>query len=300
MSISLSSIAGSLRSVAGAAVVTAALLAAAGSAVAGATRHVVRGKLEAVAEDGRERGRFLMGTLDRSNGGHAEHIEVFVRRLDMTVANAPVRPALRPEYRVFLIKEDGTGEADFGAMRVNRHGSGRLLFDTRRVALPAGVTTITDFGGGTMEVRRGDLAVLSGEVPYFIGINDDGGAGQATFSHDRSLLRSIDAEFAGRGEMVARRQNVPNGAKEEFRVTCRRMLNATTYTLVAISDESTETEIGSFTTSDPLGIGGLRLATANGDTIPGGGVLALAGQSVEVRDAGGVAILRGRFPTIVE
>jgi hypothetical protein len=42
----------------------------------------------------------------------------------------------------------------------------------------------------------------------------------------------------------------------------------------------------------------MRLSTRRGDTIPGGGVLALGGQSVEVRDADGVAHLVGRFPDL--
>jgi hypothetical protein len=109
---------------------------------------------------------------------------------------------------------------------------------------------------------------------------------------------AVDVSFAGRGQMFARRLNLAGGVREDFRVMCRRMTNAATYTVVAIAADATETTLGTFTTSDPLGIGGFRLATAKGDTIPGGGVLSLSGQTVEVRDSGGVAVLTGAFPTI--
>lgn len=256
-------------------------------AVAGVTRHAVRGNLAPVAQDGAERGRFRLLVGERSNGASFERIEAATRSLDAST-----------EYHLFLVKSGGTDAADFGAVRVGPRGFGGFRFDTRFASLPSNVTTISDYGGGTIEIRAGDTAVLTGDVPAFIDIGDGGGPGAAAFGRDREALRPVDESFAGRGVILARRQDLPRGVREELTVKCARMSNGATYTVVAIASDTSETELGTFTTSDPLGIGGLRLRTARGDTIPGGSVLDLAGRSVEVRDAGGVAVLTGSFPTI--
>jgi len=254
---------------------------------AGVVRSAVHGKLDPVTQGGAERGRFRLVVGDRSNSSHIEKVEVDARHLDSTL-----------EYHVFLVKTGGTDAADFGAMRINAGGHAGLRFTTRLTTLPSGVTTISDYAGGTVEVRDGSTAVLSGTVPSFIGLTDDGSHGAAAFGRDSSRLAAVDASFRGRGQMTARRQNLPGGVREEFRLTCGRMSTATTYSVVVIAADTTETTLGTFTTSDPLGLGGFRLATAKGDTIPGGGVLGLAGLTVEVRDSGNSAVLRGTFPTI--
>lgn len=256
-------------------------------AVAGVTRHAVRGNLQPVAQDGAERGRFRLLVGERSNGATFERIEAATRSLDSAT-----------EYHLFLVKSGGTDAADFGAVNVGPHGFGGFRFDTRFASLPSNVTTISDYGGGTIEVRAGDTAVLTGSVPEFIDIGDGSGSGAAAFGHDREALRPVDVSFAGRGVMIARRQDLPIGVREELSVKCARMSSGATYTVVVIAADTTETQLGTFTTSDPLGIGGFRLRTARGDTIPGGSVLDLAGLSVEVRDSGGVAVLTGSFPTI--
>ncbi|NUN53793.1 MAG: hypothetical protein HUU06_13555 [Planctomycetaceae bacterium] len=46
------------------------------------------------------------------------------------------------------------------------------------------------------------------------------------------------------------------------------------------------------------GVAVLRLSTKRGEEIPGGGVLALAGQDVEVRAADGTVLLTGVFPSL--
>ena len=66
----------------------------------------------------------------------------------------------------------------------------------------------------------------------------------------------------------------------------------------AIASDSTETRIGTFYAGGPFGIGTLFLSTRNGDEIPGGGVLELSGQDVEVRGSDGTAVLAGRFPIL--
>lgn len=257
------------------------------AAVAGFTRQVVKGPLEDVsADDGRQRGRFRLAMFENDAGRTYERIDAGGLRLDRD-----------DEYHVFLTKSDGTGEADFGAMRVSRFGYGAFRWDTRRDEFPSGVTTIGDYGGGTIELRSGDTVVLTGDVPQFVDLDDDAD-GAATVGRDRSRLQPVDDTFRGHGVIDARRRNAPAGVREDVRVMCKRMEAGATYTLVAIAEDASETEVGTFTTSDPLGIGGFRLSTQAGDTIPGGGVLALAGLDVEVRDADGAAVLAGTFPTL--
>ena len=275
----------SIRNLAAATLIAAAAIAGSGSpADAGVQRQVVRGAIHATAGESSSRGRFRMMVADRSGGAHVERLEAFARRLDRSADT---------EFHVVLVSSDGLSTADFGAMRVNRFGFGFLLFDSRREDLPAGAATLTDFGGGTIEVRDGDTAVLSGDIPAFGG----GEAGSNVFGHDRQRLISTDLSFAGRGVIVARRQEIALDEREEVRVTCARMESGATYTVVVVAEDTTETELGTFTTSDPLGLGGFRLSTAHGDTIGGGGVLGLAGQRVEVRDADSNVVLEGTFPS---
>jgi hypothetical protein len=271
----------------GGAVLATSLIAGAASAVAGVDRYVVGGTLAAVAPGTPEHGAFRMATADRSSGAHVERIEVKVRSLPMTGASA----GSPPTFHLFLRKQDGTGDADFGVLRVNRHGNGGLIFDTRHTSLPAGVVTIADYGDGTIEVRDStNAAVLTGAIPPF--------ATARTFGHATQRLLGVDPSVQGHGEITVRRQNVLSGVQEEMSVACTRMTRGAAYTVVAIALDSTETPLGRFTALGRGGVGGFRLSTGNGDTIPGGSVLNLAGETVEVRDATHAAVLTGTFPTI--
>ncbi len=282
----------SIRFLSAALVAAAALFAAATGADArpNVSRQIVHGKMTPTATSGTEHGRFRMMVMDAGNGAHVERIEAAARGLDVSGATA----ANPPSFHVFLVKSDGSGAADFGAMRVNRRGNAMFIWDTRRIAdtLPSGVSSITDFGGGTIEIRDGGgTAVCSGTIPSFGG----GTQGSKVFGHATAALTSTSTSFRGSGVLTARRQSFPNSVHEELTIQCKRMQSATTYTAVAIATGGTETQIGSFTTSNPLGLGGLRLTDSN---IPGGGVLGLAGETVEIRDSGGSAVLTGTFPTI--
>lgn len=275
----------SIRIWTAAAVLAASLLAGMPAADAGVSRDIVRGKLDSSTVGGSEKGQFRLISGDRGNGSHFERIETTARHLDMTADTQGAAPV----YHVWLVTSDASAEADFGAMRTNQRGNAGFVFDTRHTELPSGVTSITDYSGGTIEIRNGSTAVAQATIPEF---------GDRTFGHDRAALRSTSTTFRGRGEIVARHQSVPSGDREELRVTCNHMTASSSYTVVAIASDTTETTLGTFTTGSPLAIGGFRLATAKGDTIPGGGVTALAGQTVEVRDSGNSAVLRGTFPTI--
>ena len=254
---------------------------------AGLTLRTVHGRMESVSDAGRGQGGFWMVVGDRTGGGHAERIVAGASHLEPST-----------EYRVVLLKPNGAGEADFGALRTGMWGAGAFRFDTRFSSLPDGVDTITDYGGGTIELRDGASAVLTGDIPDFVALGSGGGPSAAAIGYDRSTLHAVGQSSTGKGKMFARRVDLSIGGFEELRVFCWRLSPATTYTVVATGGGSGDTEIGTFTTLGFVGFGGFRLATARGDTIPGGGVLDLAGRDVEVRDADGTVVLAGTFPTI--
>lgn len=143
--------------------VAAALCAGASVANARATITGTRGRLSPATQGGSESGRYKMFEISRSRAT-ADRIETEARGLNVSGATRGNRPA----FHVFLIKSDGTGAADFGAMRVNRQGKAAFVFDSRRVSFPSGVTTITDYSGGTIEVRdSSNSAVLSATLGTF-------------------------------------------------------------------------------------------------------------------------------------
>ena len=141
----------------------ATLAGAAAVANAGATITGERGQLSPTAAGGTESGRYRMYEITRSRAT-VDRVEVQARGLNV---GAPTRPASRPAFHVFLIDSNGTA-ADFGAMRVNRIGNARFLFDSRHASFPSGVTTITAYSGGTIEVRDASgSAVLSATLASF-------------------------------------------------------------------------------------------------------------------------------------
>jgi hypothetical protein len=143
--------------------VAATLCAGATVANARATITGTRGQLNPTARNGSETGRYKLTEITRSRA-FADRIEAEARGLNVAGATRGNRPA----FHVFLIKSDGSAAADFGAMRVNRRGNAAFLFDSRRASFPSGVTTITDYSGGTIEVRdSSNSAVLAATLGTF-------------------------------------------------------------------------------------------------------------------------------------
>ncbi len=271
-------------------IVAAALLAAPLVATASVSREVVRGPMDPVAQGGVEHGRFRMFVQDRGSGRHREHLDVEARKLNV----AGTTRATRPTFEVFLVNSDASSSADMGPMRVNGRGQGFLHFDTNHTSLPSGVTTLADFGGGTIEVRdSGGNAVCRGSVPNFGG----GEQGSRVFGRAQENLVSTSTSSNAHGHIFVRRQALPRTVQETLELDCEKLGSSVTYTAVAIASDSTETQLRTFTTR-PRGMGGFRIVTRAGGSMPGGSVLNLAGQTVEVRDGSGAAVLTGTFPTI--
>ncbi len=144
----------------------AALAAASGLAVASGTATRAHGKFTDVDSTRREGGIWRIGVLTRTRNGNTREIDVVqaaARNLDVSGATA----SNPPSFHVYLVTSDSSTSADFGKMRVNRHGKGGFMFDTRfGSTLPSGVTSLSTFSGGTIEIHDGSgTVVLSATLP---------------------------------------------------------------------------------------------------------------------------------------
>ena len=114
-------------------------------------------------ENLRTRGRYKLMEITRGTAS-VERVEAHARHLDMSAVTADT-PA---NFHVWLTTSDTLTSTDFGQMQVNRHGNARFLLDSRQTALPEGVTSVTTYAGGTIEVRdAAGATVLSATIGTF-------------------------------------------------------------------------------------------------------------------------------------
>lgn len=265
---------------------------------AGVVRQFVHGRLAAVDELSASRGKFRLVSQARDNGDAREAIEVACGPMDVERDDE----GGRPEYRLVLTSSDGGTTADFGSFVLARRGRAGFRWSTRFDTYPDGVTTITAFSGGTIEVRRDGEAVLTGEVPTFRGPGDenDEGTGARGVRRDASRLRPTEAGGRAHGGIEARYANTPRGENEQVRVQAVNLSrDGSPYAVVCIDGSSNETTLGEMSPRGRFGEARLALDTRDGDEIPGGGgVTGLSEQTVEVRDVNGTVVLTGPFPTM--
>jgi hypothetical protein len=115
----------------------------------------------------------------------------------------------------------------------------------------------------------------------------------------RARLKHTDDGGHAKGILEAVYANRPQVQVEALKVECVLLgSKGDEFTVVCVDGTGGETTLGTMTSRSRLGIAVLRLSTRRGDTIPGGGVLALGGQAVEVRDADGTVWLTGTFPVL--
>ena len=128
----------------------------------GATVSFDRGRLEPPT-DVRTRGHYKLMEITRDTAS-VERIQAWARHLDMSAVTAD-NP---PNFHVWMTTSDGLTATDFGQMRVNRRGNAVFLLDSRETALPDGVTTLTAYAGGTVEVHdAAGATVLSATLGSF-------------------------------------------------------------------------------------------------------------------------------------
>lgn len=250
------------------------------------------------------------GTLESTNvayGAHGDfHVEsdahdsVTVETLRMDASGLGVRPdadGTPAAYHVVLVPSSGPPGADFGTAELGPDGHVRFRFDGRFDAYPSGVTTLTSFGGGTFEVRRDDVAVLSGAIPQFPpppsppppGMKFHGKADLTATLSGAGAFGRIDVHVDGDGKHP--------GAQIKITAHVIGTLGAP-FTVVAVAGGGAETTLGALKMHGRSGDGDLTLDTRHGGVIPGGGVAGLSGETIEVRNSLGVAVLTGVFPTV--
>ena len=260
------------------------------------TTQVVRGRLHPVADDSRAHGQFVISVQsvrDRSR----ERLDVVAAGLDATKDG----DGNLPDYRCWVVNADRSVAADFGSGRVSEGGRFRFRFASPRQEFPDGVSSLVDFAGGQVQVRLGEDLVLAGDIPEFLGIDDDneGGSGAAARAWGIHRLRATDAGGDAKGFVSCLYVNRPRVTVEALRVECLGLARiGDTFTVVVIDGDGAETELGTMVARTRFGVGILHLSTRAGDEIPGGGVLAMGGFRLEVRAADGTAWLVGRFPDL--
>lgn len=273
-----------------------ALAGAAVPSIAGATRAAVHGKFTAQIDGDDAAGRFNISHRESDKGAILDRIEVGAVKLDATADSG----GLLPVYDVVLVSADAATTANFGSMRLSKKGKAAFLFTTRVSALPDGVTDVTMFEGGTIEIRTGDTVVLSAEIPSFIGPNDENAGSGGAFRRDTERLAPAADGIRTRGMVGARYANTPRGVHEQIWVQAERLeRNKGPYSLIAIDAALAEIEICSLAAHGRNGADVITIDTRRGDEIPGGGsVKDLSGQSVELRDKDGNVVCTGTFPDV--
>jgi hypothetical protein len=277
-----------------AAALAAGLLAGSGPpALAGSgTSQVVRGRLVAADDAGEAWGKFALVVQTRGDRSR-EALAVDAWKLDA--------PSGEDAYHVFLVSPDGNTEADFGEARLNSRGRLLLRFRSGREDYPENGDPLADFAGGTVEVRLGADVVLGGEIPELLGITDDNGTGSGAAARAWAQVRmkhTSDGKDA-KGVLWCLYANEPRGTVEALGVDALGLgEKGQEFTVVAVDAEGGETELGTMTARTRFAVAVLTISTARGDAIPGGGVLDLAGRTVEVRDAEGTVHLTATFPDL--
>jgi hypothetical protein len=272
----------------------AATVAVGASSYAGFVRQAVHGRLAPSDTSSRARGVFHMGWVQADNGTVRDRLDVACQRLDARrddQGNLPV-------YELVLTTSGGTSY-DFGDLTLTRNGNAGFRFNSRVDAFEEGITSVADFSGGTIEVKRDGSVVLSGDVPTFVGPGDDSGTHAIGVRRDSNRLRAEDG-YRARGAIEARYANTPRGVNEQVRVKIVNLSrDGAPYDVVVIDANSVETLLFQITPRGRYGEARGELDTRDGDTIPGpGSVTDLSELDVQVRDKDGTLVLTGKFPTI--
>jgi len=274
---------------------TAAAVMVVGVAYADQLEQQVKGKLAAVDVTSGARGEFRMDTMARTNGAGREVVVMNARRLGATADSG----GQLPSYHVVLIDAGATTTTDFGPVRLNHAGQAYFRFDSRFDDFPAGVTTITAYGGGTFELQHEGTAVLRGDIHAFVGLTEQASKDARAHFHGGSRMHATINGGAGRGHIEADMHNEPNQVSQRLRVDIQMVGKlGSPFSVVALDVGGAEVVLGTITTHGRSGQGSLMFHSRRGDVVPGGGIPALLGKTIEVRNSQGTAVVTGVFPSI--
>ena len=274
---------------------TAATAVVVGVAYADQLDQQVKGKLAAEDVTSGARGEYRMDTVARTNGGGREVIVMNAKRLGATLDAG----GQLPSYHVFLIDAAATTTTDFGAVRLNKDGQAYFRFDSRFDDYPAGVTTITAYGGGKFELQHEGTAILRGDIHAFVGLTEEASREARAHFHGNSKMHATINGGAGRGKIDADMHNDPNHVTQRLRIDVQMVGKlGNPFSVVALDVGGAEVVLGTIKTHGRGGQGSLKFESRHGDTIPGGGIPALLGKTIEVRNSQGTAVVTGVFPSI--
>jgi hypothetical protein len=258
----------------------------------------VSGDLVGVDRPRRSPGHFVLDATRRGTGVHVNRVVVVSPRL----SSVPNAAGQKPDYRVWLVNQAGNRQVDLGTMELELRYGAWLRRDSRLAPLPGNIVTLEEFGDGRLEVRQGSVVRLRGHVLPFRGVDEPGILGRSALARGTEELGATGEGGAARGLVRAAVVVWPERRVERFGVRVVGLDSARSpYALTAVHVSGTRTELGSFASHSgrgPFSAGRLSVSTRRRQALPGGSVLWLSGQSLEVRDAAGALVLTGTFPTL--
>jgi hypothetical protein len=208
------------------------------------------------------------------------------------------------EQVTFWGDDPATPEADlaqFAMLTADPGGRARFHRDTQRGDPLPFDASLADLGGQALEVRDdGGAAILAGAFPAL----KSPPAHEPHLRGRGELLPPGGApppSPAGRIDESVRAADAGHAERSLFRLRVEHLAADAAFTLWGDDPATADaalTQFGSLTT-DGGGRGKFVLDSQEGDPMPFGAALAdLAGGAVEVRDAGGAAVLVGAFPAL--
>lgn len=251
----------------------------------------VFGEFEALAKLSGSRGDYLLEVREPGTSAPSDRILVNCPSLP----TSPNAAGVRPDYRVFLITDGATRQVDLGSMKLDLRLGAALSLDQTAAPFPGGIGTVEEFGGGRIEVRRANVVLLRGEIVPFPRLADAGLLQRDASARAGSELAPVTAGDAARA-VVRTRLGVSPGVRRQA-ISVRLLgLPAGPHTVVAVHPGGTRTTIGTAQVPSPLGWGEVRADTRRAGGLPGGDLLWLAGQDLEVLGPGGDVVLTGVVP----
>ncbi len=206
--------------------------------------------------------------------------------------------APRTTHRVLLTNAARTLTADFGALTTDGRGRATFLFDSRSHAFPDGVASLTELGGGTLEIADGNAVVLRGAIPEFATVRGGAVPGSTVVFHATKPFDATPEQLPRRGTLDVRVTNESAGRTEVLTITVTTYDRASgPFAVVAIDDQDAETLLGAIDVKGLTAAGTLVLDSRVAP-IAGGGVVALSGRRIEVRTATGFVVLTGTLPVV--
>lgn len=273
-------------------VLAAAVLTPASDARAGTTVHSVRGKVAAADTASPGPSGIFHLTDVTTNGASYQRFAILLRGL-------PAGEVAEPVFEVFL--DNGTQTAGLGPLHLFSSGTrGWLRFDSRKDAVPEGVTSLDAFSGGTVRITMDGQDVATGSIASFVQPQgpDQGGTKppQAIALGAGSTVLGDPHGGAPAARVTGYAVNSFFGLSQGISISAVNLAAGANYSVV-LTGETSDT-LGTFSMRSFFGLkfGGLVLSTKRGDAIPGGSVGALAGRGIEIRDADGSVVLSGAFP----